>query len=369
MAVAERGSESLPLLFLREIISSKCFLGVSPLEFYVHLENKEALPLEPSPALVKLALFVDQFNQKTGEELKIWEKVNDAQGRELTAKIVGEIKEGMLDEVGKILKEDENTIVDGPLFGSYPLLTTLAWEFPERIFPLRISGTKGTEARGVQIQEIPPESLNPQKTLIFFDDIVDPGVTLAQIVLERRKVRRKELESKNPLLVLGSHESLSERLAETFGQDYDNFEHWLWYDELARLMKEENVLLAAIFSKNQPLYEVIEEIAKEDKSGWGKKQLALLEKTCQLPNFWVVGAGLLDTNVYWQDIYERLSPKAQGRFAALGLREELPLVLRIGAASIEPLLALKNNDVKALQREFANFLSDSIYDSQLFKFL
>jgi len=349
---------------------SPCLIAVHPdlrqVDSMTNLTQPENLGFDRELSILsEIVWSYDQDQIDPKKRGGMWEEI-------LSEEKVSSKKEAVIKHIVDILNKDEDTLVAGPLMGAYPLLMHLInqpQDFDERIIPIVIAGSTATTTGDAEILiPLPDELLDENKQIIKVDDIDDSCVTSAQLVAERRKERtgREDSQLKNHI------DNLKKKPLEE-GQEQESFNNRRFvkpHQALARAMREENVITAAVFCKNAPFYQALRQETNEalkigEDVAWAQRQKDLLEVARQLEeDQWVVGAGLLDTKIEIAKIYHLLDEQTRALAKKKCLDENLKrLILRL-SASKPALLVFKGTDEnkQIIQKEMVDLLTEFIDD-------
>lgn len=254
-----------------------------------------------------------------------------------------------------------------PLNGSIPILDILAKRDlgKELLIPVNIWGTKGAETGKAEIAGgLPEKLLEPERMVMFADDVVDSAVTAIQLALARRKMRLSLLELEGDT----EYDDLLPSLQNLLAQKKDHKDELvIQYQRAARLFKEEKVVIAPLYMKNKPLSDALNQLVTDDQltslsSLWGMLQQTALAVTTEIgEDEWIMGGSgdwkaLLDTGVSGETLLKYIPEEHHKNLRALGFDR---LSLRIGAG-VADLLVFNPDGVDGAYDQLVSAIADLI---------
>lgn len=256
-----------------EGVDKKQFEGIREIDFV--LKNAEALP--PAVA-VFLATQIALFNNEQG---RLVDNGDDHYVEHLVDPDNTTLQQETYQSVGFSIREfiREHIGPSGTLAEVYPAMGGICIADQRmRLYPdtdqttihaLKIDGNIGTETGHLtKLHGAVPEEVRTANRVKFRDDVIDSGVTAGKVAIERLEGEdREEAEA-----LLAEIDRLRKE-----GKSFDDPALKALYMKEAVLFKKANVLLDPLYWKNDPLFEGLQALCKENPEGhWEMEQKFIL---------------------------------------------------------------------------------------------
>lgn len=361
----------------RQWLFKEVYPGVRPLEFRVKLlaDIGEFDPRFLSDLYGIVARIDERFD--TEDPPKAEPGQPRLFERPLTREQVAEKQREYLEMLFGFL-ENENVVFGHPMYGGYTIMDQLQKRGVafDRALPLWISGSQGTETGFAVIKEkIAPQLLDPDKIVVLGDDVTDSITTLTQFALARRERRLGEIDEEFKFLI--------EEMQVTKKKvgKYDHPEFVPIYKNLAKLFREEHIVLAPFTNKNQPAIDSFGKEARmtyitsvnEADVQWAQMQILAAKMTLNFKQSeWLIGGQgewaypMLDTSVNGQK-------QKEDEIGLLdfindpGIREKLiewgldKLYLRVGAG-VKGIVVFNPDQSEEAYPELVKVIADILVD-------
>lgn len=350
---ADRGRENLESMDLFQEI----YPAVIPLATRLDIKK----PLEDFPDhqflsdLYYLVARLDEHTDATIDDLsqvRDWEVSADGGVKFVSGRILhrlateDEVKQHQNEYVDKLLGLDafasrKNISLQFafPPYGAVPIEYDLEGKIDgNRLHNVWIQGSDETTTGGAQIiRQLPEEIQNPANYVVFADDVLDSGNSALRVALARRSIRLKTEVADLPNTYLPKDIA---RLHKEEGLAFDNERFRSLFDEAARIMREEKVILLPFYSKNKLFLQQLNNRAETEgltpmPSEWPILQTMALDNVKEWsPHDWIMGGQgqwalpLLDTGISGKAILKYVSDESQQELVRLGLPD---MVIRFGA--------------------------------------
>lgn len=295
--------------------------------------------------------FIPQLIQRIDQQLvqKVGTFIQLSASKEQVAGAMKSITSGIIDT----LKNNPDSQCVSILMATTPMLATIYQKtigfegIRERIHPVRIIRTMGSEL-GETKQITPIEiSTNKESPTIIHDDVVDSGIALLTAIIEIKTARLQENESLNE-----KYTQLLTTLEEAQKKHQPYEELTTQYDIFAEILAEENIVIAVPYHKNMPLRTAItKKTQKYSGSEWAETQNTFLKDTLAFEQTdWIMGGGT-DTGFNINDILEStyLSDKERTTLKENPIIQDLIMhntIIRIGSTN-QVMLALEPGEEAA----------------------
>ncbi|OGG06033.1 hypothetical protein A2777_00765 [Candidatus Gottesmanbacteria bacterium RIFCSPHIGHO2_01_FULL_40_15] len=236
------------------------------------------------------------------------------------AKIQNSYLQGLKEiySLAKASEEGDNIRFAFPLYGAMPIMARMneiadkelreVGIRKEQLLHAPIWGTQGASTGGAQVDKtINPELLKPENYIVLSDDVLDSGVSAIQLGIARR-LKRLGLEE----LLEKDYGNLVSDIRELRGQGriFDDRQLVEKFARAAKLLREERIIVAPLFCKNQPFNNLLIQEVKTNFSEYDGVLAVMQDRANRKTNLigeseWIMGGvggwdsgyPLLDTGV------------------------------------------------------------------------
>ena len=226
----------------------------------------------------------------------------------------------------QISEYGKEVVMAFPLWGSVAIMRAMEKEgLPQdSLIAASISGSVGTETGHAKADRLPEALLDPNKIVIFPDDIYDTCVTLIQLAIQRAKVKAELNGIRINHKIYSNPEEFEERMRLARNGKLSSEEQEQVWSNLAQLLWEVDVLSAPFSIKNPPfataVIKLVADIQADPRSSdWERlkasMQYQLMQQTHHInPNHWIIGGKwdgipLLDTKIRGKALLDELTER------------------------------------------------------------
>src|SRR3989338_860517 len=224
----------------------------------------------------------------------------------------------------KIREHGREVVMAFPKWGSLAILRAMEKEgLPgEMLISADISGSVGTDTGHARAENLPQELLDPNKVVLFPDDIFDTCVTLIELGIARASVKAEQNGIRVNHRIFHNPDEFEEIMRKARKGLLPEEETELVWKELAKILWDVDVISAPFSIKNPPFAQAVISLASDiwndpNVSDWDRQKASiqgqLMFQTHYInPNHWIIGGRwggipLLDTKVLGITIWEEIS--------------------------------------------------------------